>query len=363
MQVCPSCKKKQKNLILHNKKSIKCKDNVSEEGMKILEDQSKKRRQAYMRERRRKSKEENHQMAKNKNNENKEQKEGRKEDSQNKLTVPDRCPICYAKKKNILLHIKTKESCYIKIGKQVFEEWSKMARCQTKKIYHHKFYDRKRKTEKEKENRRRTLENIEAEEYYVKFTCSQSNILHNEKQCRLYHFPKDAIGAGDNYYEQKRWWVTFKDGPKYILITEEEAKKIDELGKKLIIEKIKKNDPERIHLSVPIELRSHFNVWVDKREFRREFRRITKEEADEIGYGVTLKRETGPGTSSLNYTTVNEKVAEKIENGCWVEFKNGGKKYIKISLEEALDYGNRGLGMKSYIEKMKKNKVKKAVDC
>ena len=31
MQVCPSCKRNQKNLILHIEKSNKCKDNVSEE--------------------------------------------------------------------------------------------------------------------------------------------------------------------------------------------------------------------------------------------------------------------------------------------------------------------------------------------
>ena len=61
MQVCPSCKRNQKNLILHIEKSNKCKDNVSEEDMKMLKDQSEMQRKQYMRklmkERRRKAKE------------------------------------------------------------------------------------------------------------------------------------------------------------------------------------------------------------------------------------------------------------------------------------------------------------------
>ena len=61
MQVCPSCKRNQKNLILHIEKSNKCKDNVSEEDMKMLKDQSEIQRKQYMRklmkERRRKAKE------------------------------------------------------------------------------------------------------------------------------------------------------------------------------------------------------------------------------------------------------------------------------------------------------------------
>ena len=60
MQVCPSCKRNQKNLILHIEKSNKCKDNVSEEDMKMLKDQSEMQRKQYMRklmkERRRKAK-------------------------------------------------------------------------------------------------------------------------------------------------------------------------------------------------------------------------------------------------------------------------------------------------------------------
>ena len=72
--------------------------------------------------------------------------------------VPNRCPICNLKKPNILLHIKTKESCYEKIDKKILEEWRKVARKETKRKYQTKFNQRgghnkarKRKAEEAKE--------------------------------------------------------------------------------------------------------------------------------------------------------------------------------------------------------------------
>ena len=49
-----------------------------------------------------------------------------------------KCPICNARKQNILLHIKTKKTCFMKIDKQVFEKWSKMARYNTQKAQNRK---------------------------------------------------------------------------------------------------------------------------------------------------------------------------------------------------------------------------------
>ena len=68
--------------------------------------------------------------------------------------LPERCPICNTRKPNILLHIRTRESCYQKIDKNIFEEWRKLAKkkSQTKfnqKGGHNKA--RKRKAEEEKE--------------------------------------------------------------------------------------------------------------------------------------------------------------------------------------------------------------------
>lgn len=166
MQVCPSCKRNQKNLILHIEKSNKCKDNVSKEEMKMLKDQSEMQRKLYMRklmkERRRKARE---------NTNEKKQDEELKDqevmiDTENKeviLPVPKRCPICNTQKKNMLLHIKTKKSCFEKIDKKVFEEWSKMATYKSKRVYqikfnkrggHNRARERKKKMEQEEGERK-----------------------------------------------------------------------------------------------------------------------------------------------------------------------------------------------------------------
>ena len=62
-----------------------------------------------------------------------------KQSQQDSFNIPERCPICKAKKNNLLLHIKNKKSCYEKINKQKFEEWSKAARYETKRKYMIKF--------------------------------------------------------------------------------------------------------------------------------------------------------------------------------------------------------------------------------
>lgn len=53
--------------------------------------------------------------------------------------LPQRCPICNTKKKNILLHIKNKETCFENIDKKIFEDWQKQARKETKRKYQTKF--------------------------------------------------------------------------------------------------------------------------------------------------------------------------------------------------------------------------------
>ena len=81
------------------------------------------------------------------NREDKEQMEDETDEEDKKVTqttktvteLPERCPICNTKKSNILLHIKTKESCHQKIDKEMLEEWKNMARKQTKQKYQTKF--------------------------------------------------------------------------------------------------------------------------------------------------------------------------------------------------------------------------------
>ena len=72
--------------------------------------------------------------------------------------LPERCPICNTKKPNILLHIRTRELCYQKVDKQIFEVWRKLARKETKWKSQTKFNQsgghnkaRKRKAEEAKE--------------------------------------------------------------------------------------------------------------------------------------------------------------------------------------------------------------------
>ena len=139
----------------------------------------------------------------------------------------------------------------------------------------------------------------------------------------------------------------------YIRISEEEAKEIgdDESKVKLFIENIERNDADRIYHCVPIELRIRKMKFVNKRNTW--FIRITKEEADEIGNGVCLTKV--PKEFGKFVTTEEEE--KKIGNGCWVEFRKGGLKYISMTNEEAVDLENKGFGrMKLYIEKLKQNK-------
>ena len=55
--------------------------------------------------------------------------------------VPERCPVCNKKKKNILLHIKAREVCNEKVDKQLFDKWKELSRKRTKKEYQKKYVD------------------------------------------------------------------------------------------------------------------------------------------------------------------------------------------------------------------------------
>ena len=140
--------------------------------MKILEDQSKNRRRLYkkktMKERRRKVKDET--------KERKvvgEHKDDISDTEDNEMLVPEICPICNTKKKNIFLHIKTKKSCFMKIDKQVFEKCSKILRYNTQKAQ-----NRKRDTEKEKK------ESTSEKETFKNAVKSKSYETYKERQNR-----------------------------------------------------------------------------------------------------------------------------------------------------------------------------------
>ena len=76
--------------------------------------------------------------------------------------IPEKCPICNIKKKNILLHIQLKEECRQKIDNKKFEEWREMAKKKSKRKFqiknvdsgnHMRLQDKYSKTKKAKQTR------------------------------------------------------------------------------------------------------------------------------------------------------------------------------------------------------------------
>ena len=57
------------------------------------------------------------------------------------IGVPDRCPVCNIKKRNVLLHIHSKDSCKEKIDKQVIENWKKIEQKNKTKKYKQKYIE------------------------------------------------------------------------------------------------------------------------------------------------------------------------------------------------------------------------------
>ena len=142
LKACPSCQKEKKNILLHIKKSKTCKVNISEEQMKILEQQSKKHRKVYqklsMKERRRQARQLDHEKVKTDQNkwkqksraqankedeklENKDYKnftrnivrvENIEEGFKSEWKVEDgTCPSCREKKKSVIQHIRKTKVC------------------------------------------------------------------------------------------------------------------------------------------------------------------------------------------------------------------------------------------------------------
>ena len=149
--VCPVCKKKQKNILLHIKKSSQCKANVNEEQLQVLKDQSKKLRRKKVRinaaKCRKKAREQDEEKVKKDQNKWKQRSRAQASDedlepeklmnyyykikSRNDLhnkkmeeakqhhkdhndiwNIDDgTCPSCREKKKNVLLHVSKNREC------------------------------------------------------------------------------------------------------------------------------------------------------------------------------------------------------------------------------------------------------------
>ena len=58
------------------------------------------------------------------------------EDKEELPDLPDKCPICDKQSKNLLLHIKKKESCNSKIDPKLYEYWKDEQNRYSKRKYH-----------------------------------------------------------------------------------------------------------------------------------------------------------------------------------------------------------------------------------
>ena len=164
---CPVCKKKCKNVLLHVSKSLNCNELIRKEDLvKLSEESEKQKMKRQFNEWRALKKEERKKMQEDRKNQ--KLNHGNEKDSEDdeyevKMKIPERCPNCNIKKKNILLHIQCTDMCYKMINKQDLQEWRKMARKKTKKKYQLKFdkgggHNKARSIRREEEYKRKKFE-------------------------------------------------------------------------------------------------------------------------------------------------------------------------------------------------------------
>ena len=138
---CPVCKKKCKNVLLHVKKRRLCNDWIRQDNLaKLLKesDEQRMKRQERAVEKRKKLQE----GRKNQKFDHGNEKDSEDDEDEVQVKIPERCPNCNIKKKNILLHIQCTDMCYKMIDKQDFQEWRKMAQKESKRKYQLKFNER-----------------------------------------------------------------------------------------------------------------------------------------------------------------------------------------------------------------------------
>ena len=138
---CPVCKKKCKNVLLHVKKRRLCNDRIKQDNLEKLlkeSDEQRMKRQERAVEKRKKLQE----GRKNQKFDHGNEKDSEDDEDEVQVKIPERCPNCNIKKKNILLHIQCTDMCYKMIDKQDFQEWRKMAQKESKRKYQLKFNER-----------------------------------------------------------------------------------------------------------------------------------------------------------------------------------------------------------------------------
>ena len=138
---CPVCKKKCKNVLLHVKKRRLCNDRIKQDNLEKLlkeSDEQRMKRQERAVGKRKKLQE----GRKNQKFDHGNEKDSGDDEDEVQVKIPERCPNCNIKKKNILLHIQCTDMCYKMIDKQDFQEWRKMAQKESKRKCQLKFNER-----------------------------------------------------------------------------------------------------------------------------------------------------------------------------------------------------------------------------
>ena len=139
---CPVCKKKCKNVLLHVKKRRLCNDRIKQDNLEKLLKESDEQR--MKRQERAVGKRKKLQEGRKKNQKfvHGNEKDSEDDEDEVQVKIPEMCPNCNIKKKNILLHIQCTDMCYKMIDKQDFQEWRKMAQKESKRKYQLKFNER-----------------------------------------------------------------------------------------------------------------------------------------------------------------------------------------------------------------------------
>ena len=151
--------------------------------------------------------------------EKEEEAKGKEQDVDNKMNkdedeeqlpdLPDKCPICDKESKNLLLHIRKKESCSSKIDPKLYEYWKREQNKSSKRKYqvtyikkgkHNLAQERYMETEKHQNARKKYIEagrQREAQERYMK------TVKHQETRKRY-------IQAGKHSFHQASYMETDK---------------------------------------------------------------------------------------------------------------------------------------------------------
>ena len=128
-----------------------------------------------------------------------------------KEKLPDRCPICKKVSKNILLHIKKKESCCSKIDQSLYDHWKNIANKKTKTKYQRKYIESGRHREAQ-ERYVETGKQREAQERYVKTGKQREAQERYVKTGKQKEAQERYIDAGNHKKIQRKYEAKFYYG-------------------------------------------------------------------------------------------------------------------------------------------------------